>query len=150
MISQKSQNMIQTGPGSNLGVLQVPDTLASVLLSAGPTAAKLPTQRRNVTLRPQGIHGEQLEIVLFPATRLQHLVEMQISWGCLRFEIRLGIPERGEAGLRFLRVEPSPSSRPCRSGTCRFSSATYACATYACRATWSTQRIPIRPGVQTQ
>lgn len=44
MISQKSQNMIQTGPGSNLGVLQVPDTLASVLLSAGPTAAKLPTQ----------------------------------------------------------------------------------------------------------
>lgn len=32
--------------------------------------------------------------MLFPATRLQHLVEMQISWGCLRFEIRLGIPER--------------------------------------------------------
>lgn len=144
MISQKSQNMIQTGPGSNLGVLQVPDTLASVLLSAGPTAAKLPTQI--ATECYTSASRDRLEIVLFPATRLQHLVEMQISWGCLRFEIRLGIPERGEAGLRFL----STSSRPCLSGTCRFSSATYACATYACRATWSTQRIKIQPGVQTQ
>ena len=112
--------MTQTGPGSNSGVLQVRTPwLVHFSLPDQPPPHSQFRERRNVTLRPQGIPGE---------LRLRHLVETQISWGCLRVEMRLSLPERGEAGRCFLSAEPAPSSRPCLSGTCRFSSATYASA----------------------